>query len=144
MLDIYHRRAAATLGAQRHGDSPTQPALLALGWLIGLVTRQQRPDNPGIFVRDRDRRAVFAAALDQLPHPLASSVRFAAHPAQRRPRAMDEEFAQIAIAPFTNTQQALLPSRRVLARHQPQPGSKLSAVFEGTGIADGGHQGRRT
>ena len=64
MLDIHHRRDAATLGAQRRGDFPTQPALLALGQLIGLVTRQQRPDNPGILIRDRYCRAVFTTALD--------------------------------------------------------------------------------
>src|SRR5262249_25310523 len=104
MFAIHRRHDAATLGEQRRGGSPTQPAILALGRLIGLVTRQQRPDNPSILVRDRDCRAVFATALDQLPDPLAPSVRFASHPAYRRPRSMDEEFAEIAIAPFTNTQ----------------------------------------
>ena len=103
-LDIHRRHAAATLGEQRRGGSPLYPATLALGRLIGLVTRQQRPDNPGMLVRDCDCRAVVATALDQLPHPLAPSVRFASHPAQRRPCSMDEEFAEIAIAPFTNTQ----------------------------------------
>src|SRR5262249_43042194 len=98
-LDIHYRLAAATLGEQRRGGSPTPPSALARGRLIVLVACQQRPDNPGIFVRDRDRRAVFAATLDQLPYPLAPSVRFAAHPAQRRPRSMDEEFAQIVITP---------------------------------------------
>ena len=93
MLDVHRRRNAATLGEQRRGGSPTHPAILALGRLIGLVTRQQRPDNTGILVRDRYCRAVVAAALDQLPHPLAPSVRFVSHPAQRRPRSMDEEFA---------------------------------------------------
>src|SRR5262249_39328076 len=100
MLDISGLCDAATLGGPRRGGSPAPPAALAFGRLIGLVTRQQRPDNPGILVRDRYCRAVWAAALDQLPHPLAPAVRFAVHPAQRRPRAMDEEFAQIAIAPF--------------------------------------------
>src|SRR5215470_12532443 len=97
-----------------------------------------------MLVRDRDRRAVWATALAQLPDPLATLVRFTSYPAQRRPRAMDEEFAQITIAPFANTQQALLPSRRMLAWHQPQPGGKLPAILEGAGIADSGHQGRRT
>src|SRR5712691_4971417 len=81
MLDIHRRRDAAALGAQRHGGSPTPPAILALGQLIGLMTRQERPDKTGILVRDRDRRAVVAAALDQLPYPWASSVRFASYPA---------------------------------------------------------------
>ena len=104
MLDIHRLRDAVALVAQRCEGAPAPPSALALGWLIGLVTRQQRPDNTSILVRDCDRRAVFAATLDQLPYPLAPSVRFASHPAYRRPRSMDEEFAEIAIAPFTNTQ----------------------------------------
>src|SRR3989442_5868872 len=95
MLDI-HRRRAAPLGEQRRGGSPLYPAILALGRLIGLVTRQQRPDNPGMLVRDCDCRAVVATALDQLPHPWAPSIRFASHPAQRRPCSIDEEFAERA------------------------------------------------
>src|SRR5262249_45858268 len=60
---------------------------------------------------------------------------------------------KVTLPRFTNSGQepiyvandkALLPSRRVLARHQPQPGSKLPAVVEGARSADGGHQGRRT
>src|SRR5439155_23032578 len=90
-----------------------------------------------------DGCTVFAPARKELPDPLASSIRVAYHPAQRRPRSMDEEFAQIAIAAFANPQQARLTSSRVLAWHQTQPGSKLPAVFERAGIADGGHQGRR-
>jgi hypothetical protein len=39
MLDIYQRRVAATLGGQRRGDSPTQPAIFALGQIIGLANR---------------------------------------------------------------------------------------------------------
>src|SRR5262249_18335564 len=143
MLDIHHLRDAATLGGQRREDSPAPPLALAFGQLIGLVTRQQCPDNPSILVRHRYGRAVFATALDQLTYPLAPSVRFAVHPAHGRPRSMDEEFAQIAIAPFTNTQQALLPSCRILAWHQPSPGGTLPTVCARAGIADSSHQGRR-
>jgi hypothetical protein len=95
---------------QRREGSPAPPSALALGRLIGLVTRQQRPDNTSILVRDRDRRAVVAAALDQLPYPVAAPVRFEAHPAHRCPRAMDKACAPIAIAPFAHTQQARLTS----------------------------------
>ena len=116
---------------------------LARGRLIVLVARQQRPDNPGILVRHRHGRAVFAAALKQLPHPLAASVRLAPHPADRRPCAMHQELAQIAIAALADAEQALLPAGGMLARHQPQPGGKLPAVLERARIADRGHQGRR-
>ena len=97
-----------------------------------------------MLVRDRDHRAVVAAALDQLPHPLAPSVRFASHPAQRRPRSMHEEFASRAIAAFADAEHAFLTPGGMLAWHQTSPGGKLPAVFERAGIADGGHQGRRT
>src|SRR5262249_50957567 len=85
-LDIHYRLDAATLGEQRRGGSPTPPSALARGRLIIITACQQRPDNPGILVRDRDCRTVFAAALDQLPYPLTPSVRPAVHPADRRPR----------------------------------------------------------
>src|SRR5262249_49059126 len=105
--------------------------------------RQQRPDNPCILVRHRHRRPVFATALDQWPNPLASSVCFTSHPADRCPRPMHQELAEIAVAAFADAEQAFLPPGGMLARHQPQPGGKLPAVLERTRIADRGHQGRR-
>ena len=144
LLAMPRRRAAVALVEQRGEGSPAPPAALPLGWLIGLVTRQQRPDDPRLLVCDRSCRAGVATALDPLPYPWAPPVRFAAHPAQGRPRAMDEACAQRASAPFAHPQQALLPSRRMLAWPQPQPGGPLPAVFERAGSADGGSQGRRT
>src|SRR6266851_965111 len=114
---------------------------LARGKLIVLVARHQRPDNPSIFVRHR--RPVCATALDQLPHPLASSVCFTSHPADRCPCPMHQELAERAVAAFADAEQAFLTPGGMLARHQPEPGSKLTAVFERAGIADGSHQGRR-
>src|SRR6266446_10098032 len=93
---------------------------------------------PFFFFNDTATTEIYTLSLhDALP------IRFTSHPAQRRPRSMDEECAQRTIAPFASTQQALLPSRRMLAWHQPQPGGKLPAVLERTRIADGSHQGRR-
>ena len=45
---------------------------------------------------------------------------------------------------FADAQQALLPASGMLAWYEPQPSSKLATVLERAGIADGGHQGRRT
>src|SRR5215475_9641222 len=115
-LDIHYRLDAATLGEQRRGGSPTPPSALARGRLIVLVACQPRPDNPGILVRDRDCRTVFAAALDQLPYPLTPSVRPAVHPADRRPRAMHQAFTQRGITAFADAEQACLPARGMLAR----------------------------
>ena len=102
MLDIHHLYDAAPLGEQKRGGSPAPASALARGRLIDLVTRQQRPDNTSMLVRDRDRRAVWAAALAQLPYPLATPIRLTSHPAQRRPRSMDEECAQITSAAFAH------------------------------------------
>ena len=72
------------------------------------MARQQCPDNPRILVRHRHRCPVFATALDQLPNPLTASVRFTPHPADRCPRPMHEELAQIAIPAFADAEQAVL------------------------------------
>src|SRR5713101_5539296 len=72
MFDMPRLRDAVTLGEQRREGSPAPPSAFALGRLLGLVTRQERPDETRILVRDRDCRAVCAAALDPLPHPLAT------------------------------------------------------------------------
>src|SRR5262249_8331291 len=111
--------------------------------LIVLVARQQRPDNPRILVRYRHRCPVFAPALDQLSHPLAASVRFTPRPADRGPRPMHQELAQITVAAFADAKQAFLPPGGMLAWDQPQPGGKLPAVLERARIADRGHQGCR-
>src|SRR5215510_15646089 len=123
---------------------PRSASSLARHRLIVLVTRQQRPDNPGIFVGHRHGRAVFAAPFEQLPHPLAASVCLEPNPAQRHPCPVDEQFAHIAVTTFADAQQALLPASGMLAWYEPQPSSKLATVLERAGIADGGHKGRRT
>jgi hypothetical protein len=90
----------------------------ARGWLIVLVARQQRPDHPRMLVRHRHGRTVVAAALKELPHPLASSIRLTPNPADRRPRAMHQELAEIGITALADAEQALLPAGGMLARHQ--------------------------
>jgi len=97
-----------------------------------------------MLVRDRDRCAVCAAALAQLPDPGATPVCVEAHPAPRRPRSMDEALASSTLPPFPKAQQALRPSGSIVAGPQPQPGSPWTAVLAGAGSADRGHQGRRT
>src|SRR6266702_2862983 len=101
------------------------------------MARQQCPDDTGMLVRHRHRGPVFPAALAQLSDPLAAPVCCEPDPPHRRPRPMDEECAQRAVATCADAPQALLPARGMLAGHQPQPGGTLATVFEGARLADG-------
>src|SRR5215468_7340612 len=96
-----------------------------------------------MLVRHRHGRTVFAAALQELPYPLAASIRLAPHPADRRPRTMHQELAERGIAALADAEQALLPAGGMLARHQAQPGGKLPTVLERARVTDRGHEGGR-
>src|SRR5438552_16831476 len=96
----------------------TSPLLsLARSGLITLVACQQCPNNAGIFVGDCYRGPVEPAPCDQPPYPTTASIRFLTHPTHHGPCPMDEEFAEIPVPPFTDPQQTLLASRRMLAGH---------------------------
>jgi hypothetical protein len=47
---------------------------------------------------------------------------------------MNQRLAEIAIAAFANPEQLCLTPCRMLARHQAQPGRKLTTIFKGTRI----------
>src|SRR2546430_17343654 len=68
-LSIKSKRCSNTCQRPVCSNSHTCLFPLARGWLIVLVARQQRPDNPRILVRHRHGRTVVAAALKELPHP---------------------------------------------------------------------------
>lgn len=58
-------------------------------------------------------------------------------------RAVDQQTAQVLVAPFADPQQHLLAAAGVLARHQPERGGNSAPAFVGTAIADmaGKHAG---
>src|SRR5215471_15408482 len=62
------------------------------------------------------------------------------HLSQHRTCTQDEQRTQIPVTSFTDPQEARFASRGVLARHETQPGGKLTPAFESAYIADAGHQ----
>jgi hypothetical protein len=97
---------------------------------IDLTPTQQGPHNPRILVRHCHCRPLPPPPLQQPPYPLATLIGCRPRPAQRRPRAVDEQFAYGAIAPLADPQQPGVSIRRVLFGHQTSPGGKLPAVLK--------------
>src|SRR5262245_8344006 len=58
---------------------------------IDATPTQQGPHDPGILVRHRHGRPVPPSTLKQPSYPLATLVRLQLHPAERRPRSVDQQ-----------------------------------------------------
>src|SRR6266581_3959074 len=80
---------------------------------ILLVVCQERPDNSGVFIGQRDGSPVLAASGDEGSQPLTPVITLRVDPAERGSRAVNEEFTQIAIPAFTNPEEPWLAARRV-------------------------------
>src|SRR4029453_10124710 len=91
---------------------------------------QERPDNPGVFIGQRDGSPVLAASSDEGSQPPTALIRPRVDPAKRGSRAMGEDFTPIAIPAFTDPEEPWLTPCRVFTRDQTQPGRQLAAVFE--------------
>ena len=60
----------------------------------------------------------------------------------RRSRAMNQDPAQVRVAPFTDAKQLRLTTGRVLTGHDAEPGCELSPLAERSTVTDGSHDGR--
>lgn len=105
------------------------------------VMRQERPDRARVLVGQRHRRHVLVASRQQLGKPRIG-IRFAFGCSQRRPRAVDEQRAQVGIAALADAQKRRLAAGGVLPGHDAQPGRQLPAVLEVAGIPDRGRHRR--
>src|ERR1019366_7923124 len=57
--------------------------------------------------------------------------------------AMNQDLAQVYVAPFTDPKQLRLAASRVLAWHDPEPCRELSALAKRSTVPDGCNNGRR-
>lgn len=97
---------------------------------------QHRPDHPRILVGDRDYRPVRAATLFHGIDPCAEAVGLVLGSPDDGAGAMDQERAQVLIAALADAHQDASVAARVLSRHESQPGSEMTAVFEVASGAD--------
>ena len=84
--------------------------------------------------------AIATAALPHTHRPLTAAVLVPPRALQRRPRAVDQQRAQIAVAALADAEQLRSTSRRVLPRHQTQPRRHLPTVAELRRVAHRRHQ----
>jgi hypothetical protein len=69
---------------------------------ILLVVRQERSDNSGVFIGQRDGSPVLSSSGDEGSQPLTPVITLCVDPAERGSCAVNEEFAQVAISAFTD------------------------------------------
>ena len=95
------------------------------------------------MIGQRNRGAVISSSRYELLQPHAVHIGLGLHEPQHRSRAMNEKGAQVGVTAPANVIQARLAARGILPRHQAQPGSKMPAVAELSGVADRCNDGRR-
>ena len=69
-------------------------------------------------------------------HPTTEKIVIPTRRADNRPGTVDEQGPQVRVAAFADPEQPRLAARRVLSRHEPQPGAHLAPVVENARIAD--------
>lgn len=84
---------------------------------------------------------VMPTPLHEPSCPLAATVLLDTDPAKGCPCPVHQQCAEIAIASFTDPQQAGPATGGVLPRDQPVPRRKLPAILQMPHITDGSHQG---
>ena len=71
-------------------------------------------------------------------HPGTDGHAIALDAKHRGTGAMDQDLAQVGVAALADAEQPRLVSGGVLLGHNPQPGRELTALAEGSPVADGG------
>src|SRR6516164_3562798 len=107
--------------------TPVVPARSRLyrerNWLlVALALSHHCPGHPGDLIGERDGGDLRRPPRQQCcePGPMLGAIDLGI--ADHRQRAGDEQTAQIAIASLADTAEPVLPSARVLLRHDPDPG----------------------
>ena len=103
---------------------------------------QHDPHDPRQLVRQRNHGGILVHALHQPAQPAAERRGTRRQRWQSRPRAVDQQLAQVLVATFGDADETWLAAGRDLARHQPEPRRKIASASEGLAVADRGQQCR--
>ena len=107
---------------------------------VGTPGRQQCPEDPGLLGGQRDNRLIEPAPGLQGQNPTTGRIRTAGKVPHDGAGAMDQQRAEIDIPALGDSAQPSGAATGILPGDQAQPRRKLTAVLEGMGIPDGGHQ----
>ena len=100
--------------------------------VIGLVVpavRQQRPGDSCILVGERHSSHVLVSPAHDPGQPTAGMLRFPFGHPNHRSRPVNQQVAQIGVAPLADAEQRLLAAAGMLPRHQSQPSRQLPAIL---------------
>lgn len=106
------------------------------------VTKQS-PDGARHLRRQCDNGDIGMAARQQPSHPGSNCHVGLCQQGHGRSRALNQHLAQVSAAALGDPHQPWSAAGRDLARHQPQPCSKVAPLPECRGIADRSHEGGR-
>lgn len=101
------------------GARVDNPAFMPLGrlWHILATAGRQRPDDPGVLVRQGDRGFIEPAPFDQALQPSAQTIVFSAAVFQHRARPVNQQGSQRPVAALADAQQNLLVAAAMLPGH---------------------------
>jgi hypothetical protein len=98
--------------------------------------RQQRPNDPCVLIRQRDRGDIGVAPCGQTRQPAVSVLDMADVMPQNRARPMYQQRARVCVAALADAQEACVSTARVLARHQSHPRRELPTILKRPRIAN--------
>ena len=105
-------------------------------WLVLRPTRQDGPNDPGIFICQRDRDDIRVPPITHPFYPQAPAIRFAARLTQNCTRTMNQQGSSIPISSFANPKEARVPTAGSLFRDKSEPGCKLPSILEACSVTD--------
>src|SRR5689334_21551577 len=148
VVGVEGRDISQALRASGRSESPC--ARWVAGWVgslggaaILVAVCEERPENPGVLIRDGNDRAGSAAPLYQRVDPLAFGIALPHSGPHDGAGTVHEQRAQLLIAALTNGPHCQTIAARPVSWDQSEPRGHVTAVLEVPTVADGCYDRRR-
>ncbi len=107
------------------------------------ATGQNRQNDPGIFIGERDGHYIGVSPIAHPFDPQASRICFASCFPKNSTSTMDQQGTQVSVSAFADPEQAGSTTTGALFGNEPKPGRKLPSVLEAGTVTDRGYKRRR-
>lgn len=107
---------------------------------VALAGAEYRPGDPGQLAGERHDDLVLVSTADEATQPLADQGLACRERRQSRPRPVDQERAQVSVAPLRDAEELWFAAGRRLPRYQAQPSREITTGSECLARADCGNQ----